>query len=161
MKTLDDAKKQAWAGLEPVVMECWTAVGERPSLWWELASPQPRDKCIPQVQQLHAMDELSEDELAALEAAAEMANIGLHESLPGNYSPFRRSWSFWTFISPEPRDTSISELEQLQRLGALTPAEQLIAENPIAAQNAGMGYRSDHLTAAECRLMRLPEPAER
>lgn len=40
-------------------------VGERPWMWWELESPEPRDPKIEQAEQLHRIGELRDDEVEA------------------------------------------------------------------------------------------------
>jgi hypothetical protein len=106
---------------------------ERHALWWLFTSPAPRDEELEADEQLFAMGVLLEDEIETLKEWAAKENAKLHDMPWHNGLAFRRSWRFWQFVSPEPRDESISEFEQLKRLKELTSLEREIIENPIGA----------------------------
>ena len=43
-----------------------------------------------------------------------------------SHQPGERSWLWWKVDAPEPRDDSIPEVEQLERLGVLTDQERFL-----------------------------------
>ena len=132
--------------------------GCRPYGWWLCESTELRDESLDSGEQLERLGQLAEWELKELKRCA----CG-----PGNeyYTPqFRRSWSWWRFLSPERRDSAVSEAEQLCRMGAdtLTQRERYIVANhddlpEIKARTHYYHYyQLDHLSDAEILFLGLP-----
>ena len=118
--------------------------GERHFLWWKYDSPEARDETILEYFQLKEMNTLKPEEIEALKNRAIEENQELHSSPWHNGLPFRRSWLFWEFISPEPQDTGQydNESRQLIRLGVLTCWEKEILADPSVTLRPNASHRT-------------------
>lgn len=115
--------------------------GKRPWAFWEFEHPECIGNGLPDEENLSRLGLLTDDELTAIEAKETSSNppgSGFHDP------PFRRSWGWWRFVSPEPRDWDTPETKQLTRLPSfLTEREKQILVDGTDPSTGG------HSTSAE------------
>lgn len=97
----------AWPVLRETILASWNYVGQRCLGWWLYEAPKRRNRKLPEVEQLERLGQLSESELETLKLSACGIANEYHEA------PFRRSWSWWRFLSPQVRNWHIDEACQL------------------------------------------------
>jgi len=106
--------------------------GRRAWYWWQVDSPEPRNRKIPEVEQLDRLGLLTDEELHMLERDTKWPPPNeQHARL------FDRPWGWWRFKSPDLRDWSITEPTQLVTMGRkyLTDRECKILDTGIDPAN--------------------------
>ncbi len=129
--------------------------GERSWPWWECDAPEPRNKEIPEVEQLDRLGLLTDEELRMLER-------DISWPPPNEYSAhlFDRPWSWWRFKSPDLREWSVSEPVQLVEMGRkhLTDREFEFIDTGIDC--SGSKHTPDEFfTDEEIQYFNIPFPA--
>lgn len=125
LRELYESSRAEFAALAPP--------GERHHLWWLYDAPAPRDEAMAEAEQLFHLGELSADEIELLRVEAVEHDRQLHATPWHIGLPFRRPWTFWRFVAPEPRDPSSFESAQLASMDVLTSLEKQILAEPDRA----------------------------
>ena len=129
--------------------------GKRCFGWWQVDSPEPHNKELPEVEQLDRLGLLTDEELRILERDIDWP--------PANeYSArlFDRPWAWWKFVSPDLRDWDIPEAVQLVEMGRkhLTDRECEFLDtglDPVCSKRTP----DEFFTTEEIQRFRIPVPA--
>jgi len=149
---------------DPAAIELWGYArkpGTRHPLWWKFEAREPKpanDEA--EFSRLYELGALTDREVQLLRAQAIEANRQ-HMYNPWHAGwRFRRSWQWWLFCSPEPRNEQETEAAQLIRLDVLDGLEREILGNPAKVVSGGLGFgvrtRFHYLTEDEQKLLGLP-----
>jgi len=129
--------------------------GKRSWCWWQVDAPEPRNREIPEVEQLDRLGLLTDEELRMLER-----DIGWPPGNEQHARLFDRPWSWWRFVSPDLRDWSISDPSQLVTMGRKHWTEREAAIIDTGIDPANQRFDSEDLedifTTEEMQRFNIP-----